>query len=281
MKVHHHADGKAFLDRAGSWLAQSEVAHSLMIGIAKKCATPRLHQESEPWFATVETRDGVAACALRTPPNKAVLTRGNLPALKVLADDLFSVYGSLPAVLGPLPDVDEFSGIWEVMTGTRGRSGMHQRVFECRNVEIKEPVSAGQLRSAVESDLDLVVGWILEFRAEIGELGHHGEAMKEAEDLIRAGDLFLWCDPAPVALAARTLRTFTGISVNHVYTPPDLRCRGYATSCVSSLTMRLLSDGYEYCSLFTDVANPTSNSIYQKIGYHPVCDMKDVLFEAD
>jgi predicted GNAT family acetyltransferase len=64
-----------------------------------------------------------------------------------------------------------------------------------------------------------------------------------------------------------------------VYTPAHLRNCGYATSCVAALTRRVLESGKKFCCLYTDLANPTSNSIYQKIGYHPICDVQDWIFE--
>ncbi len=60
--------------------------------------------------------------------------------------------------------------------------------------------------------------------------------------------------------------------VNLVYTPPELRGKGYATNCVAALSQKLLDDGYKFCSLFTDLSNPTSNDIYSKIGYNPIAD---------
>jgi len=60
-----------------------------------------------------------------------------------------------------------------------------------------------------------------------------------------------------VALAKAWLRDF-------------LRCGAYATDARFRETFLLL---------YTDLANSTSNSIYQKIGYQPVCDVQDWIFE--
>ncbi len=73
-------------------------------------------------------------------------------------------------------------------------------------------------------------------------------------------------------MAARARPTAHGIAVNAVYTPPEWRGRGYATSSVSQLSARLLEEGYEFCVLYTDLANPTSNAIYARIGYRGVRD---------
>jgi predicted GNAT family acetyltransferase len=80
-------------------------------------------------------------------------------------------------------------------------------------------------------------------------------------------------------MAGLSGKTRHGIRVNLVYTPPNLRKKGYATACVAALTQRMLDSDKQFCCLYTDLANPTSNSIYQKIGYQPICDVQDWIFE--
>ena len=63
-----------------------------------------------------------------------------------------------------------------------------------------------------------------------------------------------------------------------VYTPREYRGRGYASNAVGELTRRLLGSDRKFCTLFTDKSNPTSNSIYVKIGYEPVADFEHVKF---
>jgi predicted GNAT family acetyltransferase len=67
-----------------------------------------------------------------------------------------------------------------------------------------------------------------------------------------------------------------GARVGGVYTPPHLRRRGYATTCVAALSQYLLDSGRRYCFLYTDLSNPTSNAIYMRIGYHAVADVVDI-----
>ena len=87
----------------------------------------------------------------------------------------------------------------------------------------------------------------------------------------------------PVAQIGALLRNEAavniGIVVSLVYTPPAQRNRGYASAAVAALSQQLLDAGWEFCSLFTDLANPTSNSIYQKVGYRPIADVVDIDFE--
>ena len=86
------------------------------------------------------------------------------------------------------------------------------------------------------------------------------------------GAWLLWDDGGPVSLAAYGNPTPTGTRVGPVYTPPEHRGRGYATSLVADLTAERLAAGLGFCFLFTDLANPTSNAIYARIGYEPVAD---------
>ena len=90
------------------------------------------------------------------------------------------------------------------------------------------------------------------------------------ERRIQAGCLYLWHDETPVSMARKAGTTRHGAAVSGVYTPPALRNRGYATACVASLSQRLLDEGHQFCALYADLSNPTSNSIYQKMGYRPV-----------
>jgi len=90
----------------------------------------------------------------------------------------------------------------------------------------------------------------------------------------------VWRDSQPVSMAAWAGQTPRGVRVNMVYTPPELRRRGYASAAVSALTKKLLDAGRKFVFLFTDLSNPTSNSIYRKMGYEAVCDINEVDFET-
>ena len=73
--------------------------------------------------------------------------------------------------------------------------------------------------------------------------------------------------------------TPNGARIGPIYTPPDQRRRGYGSALTADLTQLQLDRGRRFCFLFTDLANPTSNSIYQQIGYRPVSDSAQWAFE--
>jgi predicted GNAT family acetyltransferase len=55
-----------------------------------------------------------------------------------------------------------------------------------------------------------------------------------------------------------------GMAINSVYTPKEHRNKGYGTATVSELSKNILSSGKKFCTLFADLANPISNSVYEK-----------------
>ncbi len=103
--------------------------------------------------------------------------------------------------------------------------------------------------------------------------------LEHARQRIDQRVIYLWDHDAPVSLAGRPRHTAHGMSIGPVYTPPEFRRHGYAGACVAALSQQMLDAGWEFCVLFTDLANPTSNSVYQKIGYRPVCDFDELEFE--
>jgi predicted GNAT family acetyltransferase len=147
--------------------------------------------------------------------------------------------------------------------------GAHARVSARRVVQ--PPTAAGTFRAATEADQPTVARWVAAFVEEAG-LDDPSDPDDVARERIREGSLFVWEDARPVSMAAWAGRTGRTVRINYVYTPPEHRGRGYASACVASLTQQLLDEGFAQCCLYTDLANPTSNKIYQAIGYRPVCD---------
>ena len=263
--VHRFTEPKAFLTRAQSFLRAEEAENVLMLGI---CGSA--HFDDSCYLATVEEDQAVVACALRTPPHSALLTRADRRALRMLAADLADKYEDLPAVAGPEPAVGVFATLWSARTGAAAGPAMRMRVFEARRV-VQPPTAAGRLRAATEADLPILAPWMAAFVEETG-LDDPSDPGDVARERIREGSLFIWDDARPVSMAAWAGRTGRMVRINYVYTPPEHRECGYASACVASLTQQLLDEGVALCCLYTDLTNPTSNKIYQAIGYRPVCD---------
>ncbi len=126
----------------------------------------------------------------------------------------------------------------------------------------------------------MIQAWVAAFQTEALPDEAPPDGTKVAAQGLEDRRFFLWEDGEPVTLVGKNRPTQHGITIGPVYTPPAHRRQGYASAATAHLSQRLLDEGYDYCTLFTDLANPTSNSIYQKIGYQPVCDFKHFTFDA-
>ena len=248
-----------------------------MLGLALTAQRSSERFEIQPFYAAVLGDDALQAAALMTPPHNLVVYAAPesdaAQAFTLLAQRLVQENWPVPGVLGPSQAALEFATLWQAQTGQAFRLNMHERIYELRQV-IPPPPAAGHMRPALPDDLDLVARWLFEFNTEAlpDEKITLEEARKNAFNRIGDGSFYLWDDGQPVALAGKTRPTPHGCCVGPVYTPPEFRNRGYATVLTAALSQLLLNSGKQFTALFTNLANPTSNSIYMKIGYRPVCD---------
>jgi predicted GNAT family acetyltransferase len=281
-------EAAAFLAEAGELLLADEARHNLILGIAGTVRdSPDLYPLRSFWLV----RHGglVVGAAMRTPPYNLILARPSSPAaLEALAD---AVSEELPGVVGCVPESEEFAVLWAAGAGIRARTNMRQGVYALEQVEPLSAAPPGSPRVATADDRELVLRWWIAFGDEV--LHEGGPGRENAGTMIdhrlaspRSG-ILLWEDEGePVSLAGWGGPTPNGIRVGPVYTPPELRGRGYATALTAELSQRLLDGrlfegGRRFCFLYTDLANPTSNAIYERIGYRRVAESAEVIFERD
>lgn len=278
-EVIRHADAADFLARAEAWLLAAEAEHNLLLGLAARLRDGDHAYEDPIYLATVEREGRLLGCAWRTPPFRFGLTRMPAKALPALAADLAGCYDAVPGVHGPEVLARAFAELWCSGRGLAHRTIMHLRIHELETVIPPEPRPAGRLRAATAADLDRLAEWVLAFHLEATPHEQPSPRLREhLARFIEKGILHLWIDGEPVSMAAAMAPSATGIRINLVYTPPELRRRGYAAACVAALSALQLKRGRRFCSLYTDLANPTSNSVYRRIGYLPVSDVVDLEF---
>jgi len=277
VQLERHHDADSFLDRAGDFLLEREAEHNLILGLSSRLRVePRLYGE-DPYFAAVSEGDRVVGVAMRTPPHNLILSMiDDDRALDLLAEDAREVFGSLPGVVGPREPVAKFARVWP----ENARIGIRQRVYRAAQAIVPEGVS-GSIRSYEDGDRELVIAWMDAFVAEALPEAPPDDSAHWLERNVSNPDagVELWVDEGrPVSFAAYGGLTPNGIRIGPVYTPPELRRRGYASALTAELTRTLLQRGRAFCFLFTDLANPTSNSIYQRVGYEPVSDADQWVF---
>jgi RimJ/RimL family protein N-acetyltransferase len=178
---------------------------------------------------------------------------------------------SLHGVNGGLPAVRAFAAAWERHTGTAAEVRMRQRLYRLEELEIPDPLPPGTARAGIAADRDLVRAWFTAFEEE--SLSPASAGSKMADDRLGYGGIALWeLDGTPVSMAGRT-RVVSGMTrIGPVYTPPGHRRRGFGAAVTAVLTASALEAGATEVVLFTDLANPTSNSVYLRIGYRAVSD---------
>ena len=107
------------------------------------------------------------------------------------------------------------------------------------------------------------------------------ESERVVDDRAGNGGLILWEHGGrPVSVAGRNRIAAGQARVGPVYTPPDLRGRGFGGAATAAITQAALDDGAEGVVLFTDLDNPTSNTLYQRLGYRPISDWAVIRFAA-
>lgn len=270
-----------FLDAALDYLETQEVLNGLMIGLAIRLSHSAPRRRNRPFWAVVEDGGELVGAAVMTPPRKLILY-SHLADCQPVVEALHAALAArwtLPGVLGPANVADAWAKLWEKENGRSPTLSTKQRVFDLRQVQPLK-LQPGNLRLAAADDFERVVDWIQAFHVDANIQDDLESAALLARGKMQNGDLFVWENGAgePVSMAAKSRPTRHGITVNLVYTPAELRGRGYATACVATLSQQLLDDGYQFCTLFTDLGNPVSNYIYEKIGYTAVADFHEYYF---
>lgn len=280
--VHRETDVIAFARRVMPFLMLREAQHNVMLGLfAVLQARP---PEDEPILVWAERGGEVVGAAMRTPPRWTLLAHGSSPdVIEALAVALAAEDPQMPGVLSAAPDAAAFAACWARLTGRVGKIGHHERLYRLDAVVLARSVP-GRLCEVTEVDLDLVTDWWQAFANEAIEPTTREQAalavhLRYGVDPL-VGGLRVWeVDGVPVSLVGYTGPTPNSIRIGPVYTPPEQRKRGYATAAVADLSRELLGKGFACVTLFTDLANPISNHIYQTIGFEPLADIDEIHFE--
>jgi len=274
IKIRRYLRAAEYLKRVQGFLEKDEATNNLPLGILVRLSQEpeRSEGERQPFFALAEHKGHVTFVTLMTPPHNLIVY-GDGEHLDAAVDAIVSFLlrenVSPPGVIGPRDIATRFASSWSQRTGCTITVQMEQMIYRLDRVN-EIAFSPGKLIRATQEHVALIAGWMIAFsEVTLKRLGR-SDAQKKAEEAIGASRLYLWHDEVPVSMAWKARPTRNGIVVSGVYTPPVSRNRGYATSCVASLSQLLLDEGYKFCTLYADLSNPTSNSIYKKIGYRPL-----------
>jgi GNAT superfamily N-acetyltransferase len=259
---------KTFESVAGVALRDHPIQNQLPLGVFEQAiGDPGRYPEGVRLFAVQDASTGDIGVALQTPPYKVLLSVATAGIANELGRRFAARHPDVRQVQGP--DV----AAWAFANGagaSPGRLVAHEGLHALHSAR-SVPRPEGHVRFAVPEDGAVLQSWLDAFVAEALPVGHPKDA-RGGVRLAASGRAWLWIarDGTPVAMACNPRRVGGWHAVGPVYTPPERRGRGYATGLVASVTELALASGAKGCTLFTNLANPTSNRIYERIGYERI-----------
>jgi GNAT superfamily N-acetyltransferase len=272
------SDVAGFLDAAGPYLRRERARNTVILTVTEQLrlspaghsspAASSADQRHRPLFGWWTGPDGGAF--MHTPPFPLLLTSGPDAAAELAA----ALAGRPLSGINAEPEAARrFASPWRAGAGGKVEVHQRQRLYRLGELTWPDPAPGGGSRVAAGADAALVTEWFDAFGREAGELGGGQDAGAVVRDRLGYGGVTLWeTGGAPVSLAAVSRLVAGMVRVGPVYTPPPLRGHGYASAVTAAVSGAARASGAAEVLLFTDLANPVSNSIYQRIGYRPVED---------
>ncbi|KDN83232.1 GNAT family N-acetyltransferase [Kitasatospora cheerisanensis] len=270
-----------FRTAAGEFLAADPAENTVLLTIVERLGRDGLNVYGElpPRFGWWRGPDGaVAGACLRTPPWGQRLGRMPVAAAEDLARRLAEDGDRPDAVAGEHRTTLAFATEWQRITGRDWQVDHNERLFRLGELTPPPSPPAGHARAAGPADRETVARWLVEFCVEAG-LQPPADPAADADQRIAGGTLLLWeADGRPVSLAGASPAAAGMSRIGPVYTPPADRGRGYASVLTAAVTRHAQAGGADEVLLYTDLANPVSNAIYQRLGYRPVSDAVEIAF---
>ncbi|KAF4410676.1 GNAT family N-acetyltransferase [Streptomyces lycii] len=262
-----------FLGTAGAFLRALPARHSVLLSVADSLERggSRRYGDDPPEYGWWTAPDGeVAGAFLRTPPHPVLLSTMPDEAAVALAARTEIAGAPADGVNAVRSAAEAYAAAWQRRTGGRlGTAAVH-RLHRLAELVPPDPAPPGRARVAGRRDRALLVDWYASFMRETGSLAL--DPGKAVDDRLGHGGLSLWEDASgPLAMAGVTPAVAGTARIASVYTPPELRGRGYAGAVTAEVSRVACDAGLEVL-LFTDLANPTSNALYRRLGYRPVED---------
>lgn len=279
MRARAVADPSEFLAVATPFLLRDEPRHNLILGLATTLRDhPERYAEHRLWV--VEDGGDMVGAALRTPPHLLVLAQ---PHGEAAVEALVAaILEDIPGVVGALPEAQTFAAAWAARTGSTFQTRVEQGIWALSTARGPLDVAGGPRPAGIE-DRALLVDWWQAFSVEaLHDDDPDTEAIEQAIGHRFAAEgwgIALWENGGvPVSFTGFGGATPNGVRIGPVYTPSDHRGHGFASALVASVSADRLAEGNRFCFLYTDLANPTSNRIYERIGYEWVCESAEIEF---
>ena len=276
----HYTDATLFIADTFDEVLKHEAQNNLLIASTIRI---RDHGVEGNIMATIKSEEGnVLLSAIMTPPFNLVIyatdNRYTPESVALLAQSLYERGVALPGVISEKALASDFAAIYTTYSHQKTYLKLSMYVYTLSEINIVTKTS-GCMRLATDQDLFYLPYWQVSFATECGlDMPTLEEAVTGLTRSIAAEKIYIWEEEHPVSVAAAGRKLLNGTTISFVYTPPHLRGRHYALSSVSTLSQKLLDDGFQFVALFADTNNPVSNKIYQQIGFKRICEYNEIQF---
>ncbi|MFL6145226.1 MAG: GNAT family N-acetyltransferase [Labedaea sp.] len=277
MEVHVHDDIGEFWAVAAPVYLGDPVRHTVALTVIRRLVDAPVPDDTRPILLTSWDRDRITGATIRLPPWPLVASGIPEQAIHAIVAVLRERDPEMPGINGPRDIAEPVAAAWSKLTGAPGKETMASRLY--RLAQLDAPVVPGRPRLGTEADVPLLAGWRRAMQLEVfGQEREPGRAVSNVLRMMALGNgLLLWERDGHIVSHAGVGVPIQGMSrVGPVYTPPEQRGRGYGSAVTAAATQWALDAGAEHVLLFTDLANPTSNAIYQRIGYRAVYDSTEL-----
>jgi len=273
-------DFEDYAERTSALLTSSPAEHTIPLTVLEIVRAGRRWSEAPMLFGWYEDGGEVSGAVFRTPPFELLLAVVPEAATADLVATLRDAGADVPGVNGDVEGVDRFSEAWTAATGERGTTTIALDLYELGTLRRAEPPPAGRARPAEDADLEVAVRFYTAFQEETPTPST--AVLPLVQERLEDRRLWLWEDGSglPVSLAARTGAVAGVARIAPVYTPPDQRRRGYASAVTAACTADALARDADRVVLYTDLADPSANAMYQRIGFRPIGGRRVVQFAA-
>jgi len=271
MAVTRHGDPQAFFAAAARMVARGVATATVLASWRDWIAREPPEPDEAPYLATYVDDAGAAGLAFRRRDYAVRIENSDDAAAVAFARDIEADWPQLQGVVGTLDACAAFARAWHGLTGRAHALRFHLRSHVLTEVN-PVPNPSGTMRAATEADVFWVIAALAAFIVEAGLPDEPTGAAELAPRGIERDEIRIWDDGGPLAFARWTPAGMDTARIGPVWTTRHARRRGFATALVAALSRELLVAGRREIALDTDVANPTSNSVYARVGFRPLCD---------
>ncbi len=275
MKASTTADPLIFLEKIQGALEQDEAAYQRLLFRCRELAEDTALSRSSSMVWT-EDAQGVTSAALLAPPDPMWLfcePHQKDTSLQLLINMLRDV--PFKRAVSKSHIIASFSGLIQQMFGCSVRPLKHERVLKLNRCTAN-PFVAGYMRLATPIDTDQIGEWLHEVSIEQTKSPAEENIKNGLLGEIHRGNVYVWDDGLMVSMLIRSMPTRHGAALDHLFTPPPLRNRGYATALVNALCSQLFLEGFAFSALTFDPGNAVAAHIFQRLGFTMVCDLDEI-----